>query len=221
MHDIFVNLNSVSRIYSRGTTSVTALDNVTCSVKSKDRIAVVGASGSGKSTLLHIMGGLDSPTFGEVSWPSFDKSISLRPNYIGFVLQMQSLMPTLSIIENVELPLLLMNRQKDEARIAAMESLKHLELANLADKLPDELSGGQMQRAAMARVLSTKPKLILADEPTGQLDHLSAKNLLDELLSCIDGLDTAVVIATHDMAIADRMNLFWQIEHGVLGVKNK
>jgi putative ABC transport system ATP-binding protein/lipoprotein-releasing system ATP-binding protein len=178
----------------------------------------MGASGSGKSTLLHLMGALDKPTSGSIVWPSLEQP--LRPGKIGFVFQTHSLMPTLSVIENIELPLILMNQDEKEARNAGMELLERIGLSELKDKLPSELSGGQLQRVAMARVLAAKPKLILADEPTGQLDHPTAQNLITVLLTAIENTDTAVVIATHDSSVAQRMRSIWNIRHGVLEVSD-
>jgi putative ABC transport system ATP-binding protein/lipoprotein-releasing system ATP-binding protein len=197
---------------------VEALKSASCSVLPRDRIAIMGASGSGKSTLLHLMGALDKPTSGSIVWPSLEQP--LRPGKIGFVFQTHSLLPTLSVIENIELPLILMNQDEKEARNAGMELLERIGLSELKDKLPSELSGGQLQRVAMARVLAAKPKLILADEPTGQLDHPTAQNLITVLLTAIENTDTAVVIATHDSSVAQRMRSIWNIRHGVLEVSD-
>lgn len=221
MSDVFVEFKNVSKVYSAGISTVEALKDATCSVRPKDRIAVVGASGSGKSTLLQIMGELDSPTSGTVLWPSFNSNVPLRPKQIGFVFQMSSLLPTLNVLENIELPLLLMDKDKDETRLKALEILDQIELSELKDKLPDELSGGQLQRVAVARILASRPKLILADEPTGQLDHPTAQKLLDVLLRSIENSDTAVVMATHDAEAASRMDTAWKIHHGILEVENR
>lgn len=230
MPKALVQLKNINRAFSKGTAIIEALKAVTCAVKPKDRIAVVGASGSGKSTLLHLMGYLDNPTSGDISWPLLDRSQPLRPAQIGFIFQMPSLLPTLNVLENVELPLLISSHEPKMARESALESLGlsayesalealgRIGLSELADKLPDELSGGQLQRVAVARVLAMKPKLILADEPTGQLDHPTANKLLDAFLAAMDGTDTALVIATHDMAVAERMSTVWQISHGILEV---
>ena len=218
MCEPLILLNQVSRKYKTGGTTVTALNNVTCKVKPGDRIAVLGASGSGKSTLLNIMGGLDEPTEGEILWPGLDLNKPLRPGQIGFVFQMASLIPTLSVIENVALPLLLSGWKKEAAYPLAMEILHKLNLEGLADKLPDELSGGQLQRSAAARVLTLKPKVILADEPTGQLDRAAASSLLDVLLSESQTHDMALVIATHDISAAERIDIRWVIGHGVMAV---
>lgn len=221
MPEALVELKEIGRTFLQGNVKIEALKSATCVVLPKDRIAVIGASGSGKSTLLHIMGNLDSQTSGEIAWPLLNKDISLRPSQIGFVFQMQSLLPTLSILENIELPLLLVDHTADSAEKVALDVLERIELADLKDKLPDELSGGQLQRVTVARALAAKPKLILADEPTGQLDHPTAKHLMDILLDYIDDSDTALVISTHDMAVAERMKTHWFMSHGLLGVKSR
>lgn len=216
MDGAFVELSNVTRTYLLAKSPVEALTEASCRVIPSDRIAVMGASGSGKSTLLHLMGALDKPTSGIIKWPSLNQP--LGPGKIGFVFQTHSLLPTLSVIENIVLPLVLMNQDEKEARALGMELLERIGLQELKDKLPGELSGGQLQRVAVARVLAAKPKLILADEPTGQLDHLSAQSLITVLLAAIENSDTAVVIATHDSSVAQRMRSVWNIHHGVLEV---
>jgi ABC-type lipoprotein export system ATPase subunit len=183
----------------------------------RDRItAVVGPSGSGKSTLLHLLAGLDEPTSGTVRWPGLGERATLRPSKVSFVFQTESLLAPLTVLENIEVPRLLIGSNADETRNDASEILGALDLSELADKLPEEISGGQAQRAAVARSLITRPALILADEPTGQLDHHTAKHLLSLLLRRIKGTDTALVIATHDPFVASRMETQWTMDHGVL-----
>ena len=143
-------------------------------------------------------------------------SKTLRPSKISFVFQTESLLAPLTVLENIEVPRLLGGSNAQEARNDASEILSALDLVALADKLPEEISGGQAQRAAVARSLITKPALILADEPTGQLDHQTSKRLLDLLLRRLKGSDVALVIATHDPIIASRMKTQWTIEHGLL-----
>src|SRR6476620_9738883 len=159
------------RVYQRGGATVVAVHEATCTIASGDRIALVGRSGSGKSTLLHLLGGLDTPTSGALSWPALGARHSLRPAQVAFVFQMTSLLPPLTVVENVELPLLLGNADAAAARAAALNALARMDLIPLTDKLPEELSGGQAQRVAVARALAYQPKLILADEPSGQLDR--------------------------------------------------
>lgn len=217
MADALAVLEGVSRTYMPGPTAVLGLLEASCQVRPGDRIAVVGPSGSGKSTLLHLIGGLDRPTSGRITWPALGPREGLRPTKVGFVFQTESLLAPLTAVENVELPLLLGPASPAEARAAALEALQSVDLGNLADKLPEELSGGQAQRVAVARALASHPRLLLADEPTGQLDHPTAQHLFDVLLGVLDRLDAALVVATHDPAVAERMGTVWRIHHGRLG----
>jgi ABC-type lipoprotein export system ATPase subunit len=216
MPDHLVEAREVGHTYERGDAPVVALARASCSVCSGDRIALVGPSGSGKSTLLHLMGGLDRPTTGTIAWPALGPAETLRPEKIAFVFQVPSLLPALSAVENVEIPLLLGQQSDDVARAAALAALEQIGLVEIAHKLPEELSGGQAQRVAMARALSYRPALVLADEPTGQLDHPTAEHLFDVLLAALAGTDTALVIATHDLSVAARMDRVWRMRHGVL-----
>lgn len=218
MPSTLVKAENLGRTYRRGETSVVALASATFSVVSGSRIALVGSSGSGKSTLLHLMGGLDTPTSGTISWGALGKRETLRPAKIAFIFQMPSLLPALTAVENVELPLLLGNTPPDVARLAAMTALEKIQLTVIAHKLPEELSGGQAQRVAVARALAYRPKLILADEPTGQLDRPTAQHLFDVLLETLKNTDTALVIATHDIGIAERLQNRWYMEHAILRV---
>jgi ABC-type lipoprotein export system ATPase subunit len=213
---VLADAQGIGRTYRRGETSIVAVADATCAVAPGDRIALVGRSGSGKSTLLHLIGGLDMPTSGTLTWPALGARATLRPTKIALVFQMPSLLPPLTVVENVELPLLLGHADATTARAAALDALTRMELASLADQLPEELSGGQAQRVALARALAYRPPLILADEPTGQLDHPTAQHLFDVLLAALDGTATALVVATHDLAIAKRLNTIWRIEHGIL-----
>jgi putative ABC transport system ATP-binding protein/lipoprotein-releasing system ATP-binding protein len=212
-------MKNAGRTYLQGKIPVEVLTSITGAVVPGDRIAVVGPSGSGKSTLLHLMGGLDTPTSGSISWPELGPKRDLRPKKIGFIFQTESLLAPLTVVENVELPLLLEDVKPVEARVAAMKALKDIDLETIADKLPEELSGGQAQRVAVARVLSSRPKLILADEPTGQLDHPTAQRLFDVLLACIENSTTALIVATHDPVIAGRLRTAWHLRYGRLEVE--
>lgn len=213
---VMVEAHGVGRTYRRGTATVVALASATCTVAAGDRIALVGPSGSGKSTLLHLMAGLDTPTSGQIAWPALGTRETLRPARVALVFQMSSLLPSLSVVENVELPLLLSHATGDAARTAARDALERIGLLDIADKLSEELSGGQGQRVAMARALAHRPRLILADEPTGQLDHRTAQHLFDALLAALAGTSTALVVATHDLAVAERMHTVWHLRHGTL-----
>jgi putative ABC transport system ATP-binding protein/lipoprotein-releasing system ATP-binding protein len=217
---ILVEAHNAGRTYS-GQTPVVALASATCSVMLGDRIAITGPSGSGKSTLLYLMGGLETVTSGSLIWPALGPIQGLRPAKVAFVFQVPSLLVALTVIENIELPLLLDNVDKKIARQAALAALERLDLSGIADNLPEELSGGQAQRVAMARALASQSKLILADEPTGQLDHPTAQHLFDILLAAIDGTDTALVVATHDQAVANRLHTIWHMHHGILEINSK
>ena len=217
MPDVLVEGREVTRRFGQEGSDVLALQPASFAIWSGDRIALLGRSGSGKSTLLHLIAGLDAPTGGALSWPALGRNSALRPTYIGIVFQAPSLIPTLSVVENVEVPLLVAGHISS-SRARAMAALEALDLANIADKIPDELSGGQAQRVALARAIALKPRLVLADEPTGQLDQLIARQTVDALLESLKGRDTAVVVATHDPSVAEHMKTTWLMDHGQLQV---
>jgi lipoprotein-releasing system ATP-binding protein len=218
MDEMLVRMENGGRTYSRGKTPVIAVASATCTVIPRDRIALMGPSGSGKSTLLHLLGGLDILTSGSLTWPALGARDTLRPAKVGLVFQTPSLLAPLTVVENVEIPLLLGKDSAEKARAAALDALDRIGLRFIADKLPEELSGGQAQRVAVARALASSPKLILADEPTGQLDHPTAQHLFDVLLASLEGTETALVVATHDRTVAERMNTLWHMQHGILEV---
>lgn len=215
MRSPLVEAREATRVFHRGGGLFPALKAASCRVFLGERIAILGPSGSGKSTLLHLLGGLDRPTFGSVAWPELGPMEALRPEMVAFLPQAPSLVPWLSVVENVEFPILLGSRAPT-ARDKALVSLERLGLTSLADRLPQELSGGQTQRVAMARALVGDCKLILADEPTGQLDGATAAVLFDALLTHLAGRDTALVVATHDPAVAARLGKSWHIDQGEL-----
>lgn len=216
MPEPLVEATDVSRGFGEDESRVLAVRHASCRVERGDRIALVGPSGSGKSTLLQLLAGLDQPSSGTVRWPALGDPENLRPGTISFVFQAESLLAPLSVFENIAVPCLLLGAEDHQAREEASRMLADLELGELADKLPEEISGGQAQRTAVARALITRPALLLADEPTGQLDHPTARHLLDLLDKRLEESDTAVVIATHDAFVAGRMKTQWRIEHGVL-----
>lgn len=216
MAEMYIQCRDLGRTYAHGAAASPALAHVSITVQAGDRIAVVGPSGGGKSTLLQLMGGLDNPTAGEISWPALGAREQLRPRQIGYVFQTLSLLAPLTVVENVELPLLLAGESAVTARSRALDALARLDLAQLAEKLPESLSGGQAQRVAVARAFVGEPRLILADEPTGQLDHVTAQHLFDVLLALLEGTTTALVVATHDLAVAERFPVQWRLAHGQL-----
>lgn len=203
----------ISKTFGRGQSAVVAVHGTSCTVRAGDRIAIVGASGSGKSTLLHLLAGLEQPTTGRISRASTDRTSA----DLGVVFQSQSLVPTLTVAENVSLPLALNPVDGDEDEVVGA-ALAAVGAEEWADKLPEELSGGQAQRVAVARVLAQQPRVILADEPTGQLDHATGQRVIDALLSAADRLDAALVVTTHDPVIARQLRDVWTMQQGRLAV---
>src|SRR4051794_16048381 len=193
-----------------------ALQPTGCHVDERARIAITGPSGSGKSTLLHLLAGLDDPTVGTVAWPLLGNRSALRPGPVAVIFQGPSLLPALTVRENVALPLVLGGAREQHARVAADDALASLALDELADKLPEEISGGQAQRVAVARALAGHPRLILADEPTSQVDRANATAIVDVLLSAAADADAALVVATHDPLVAERLHEPWQSQTGRL-----
>ncbi|MEO5678368.1 MAG: ATP-binding cassette domain-containing protein [Acidimicrobiales bacterium] len=209
-------MTGVARTFGRGAAAVVAVHGVDCEVRPGQRIALTGSSGSGKSTLVHLMAGLDEPTAGTVAWPALGGRRDLRPGPVAVVFQGPSLLAPLDVGENVALPLLLADVPPDEARRSAVAALDRLGLGELAARLPEELSGGQAQRVAVARALAGRPRLILADEPTGQLDHANGVVVVDALLAAAAELEAALVITTHDHRVADQLAEQWHMVDGRL-----
>lgn len=215
MAEPFVEASGVGRSFLLGGQTVEALQPASFRILPQDRIALMGPSGCGKSTLLMLLADLDAPTAGRLNWPTLGEHGLLRPTQISVVFQAPSLLPMLNVAENVALPLLISNKPGDPQAEAA-RALDAIGIADLADKLPEELSGGQAQRVGLARALVGRPRLILADEPTGQLDHATAQQVFDALLAALEGTDTALVVATHDPDIARRLRTIWRMDHGKL-----
>ena len=204
----------LSRTYGSGAGVVRALRGVSCTLRPGAQVALTGPSGSGKSTLLHLLAGLDTPTGGTIAWPGLDGSPEGRPGLIGMVFQGPSLLPPLDVTENTALPLLLAGIAETQARERAMAALRDVGLDELAARLPEELSGGQAQRVAVARALAVRPRVILADEPTGQLDSAHAAQVVGLLLDAAAMLGAALVLSTHDLTIAERLPERWQMADG-------
>ncbi len=220
MPDILIEARAVGRSYLQGGVALVAVSSATFRLHAGARVALVGRSGSGKSTLLHLMAGLDAPNSGSIAWPSLGAPETLLPEKISLVFQAPSLLEPMNVSENVALPLLLAKSPADiDAAVEA--ALATFGLEELARKLPEELSGGQMQRVAMARAIVGHASVILADEPTGQLDQTTGQALLDALLTHLRGSNTALVVATHDPSVAARMDTIWRIERGVLDASAK
>jgi ABC-type lipoprotein export system ATPase subunit len=209
-----VRCTGVTRTHGSGARAVTAVRDVTCSLRPGMQVALTGPSGSGKSTLLHLLAGLDTPTSGAIAWPGLDGSPADRPGLVGMVFQGPSLLPPLDVIENIALPLLLAGCGETAARERAAAALHDVELDELATRLPEELSGGQAQRVAVARALAIRPRVIFADEPTGQLDSAHAAQVVGLLLDAATRLGAGLVLATHDLTIAGRLPSRWQMADG-------
>ena len=216
-----VTCTDLACTFGAGATAVVAVYDVTLTVAPAARIAITGPSGSGKSTLLHMMAGLEAPTAGQLSWPGLGGHPLDHPGRVGIVFQGPSLLPALTVIENVTLPLLLADADEHDATAAAHDALKRVGIADLHASLPEELSGGQAQRVAVARVLAARPALILADEPTGQLDHATGAAVIDVLLATCDELGAGLIVSTHDPVIAARLPQQWAMRDGTLHQQNE
>jgi lipoprotein-releasing system ATP-binding protein len=214
---------SIVRQFREGDSTLEVLSGVELTVHESERLAIVGISGSGKTTLLQIMGGLDDPTSGDVlvngqSITNIDEKekSTLRNRFIGFVYQFHHLLPEFTAQENVAMPLLIRRLKKDDAMQQAADLLGRVGLAQRLDHKPGELSGGERQRAAVARALITRPKLVLADEPTGNLDAGNSQHVLKLMLELNRELNTSLVIVTHDHSIAGQMDRVLVLENGRL-----
>ena len=227
MTDGVLECRGVVRRFEEGDSVLEVLKGVDISVAPAERVAIIGTSGSGKTTLLQIMGGLDDPNDGEVlvdgqSMHGSDEKAKgdLRNRYIGFVYQFHHLLPEFTAEENVAMPLLIRRETKPHALAEARELLGRVGLGERLTHKPGELSGGERQRAAVARALITRPQLVLADEPTGNLDAGNGEHVLSLMLELNRELRTSLVIVTHDHSIADRMDRVLVLEGGRLRERN-
>jgi ABC-type lipoprotein export system ATPase subunit len=220
MADTLIELQNVSLDFKSCGAVVHAVQNAICKVQSGSVIAITGPSGSGKSSLLALMGGLDAPSSGQIRWPAWGSPKNLRPRHIGMAFQSASLLPSLTVLENVELPLLMLGETADSAS-RAHDALALLGLDHLAPRLPAELSGGQMQRVAFARAFVTKPDVIMADEPTGQLDQATAQEVMSQVLSTVKNTGTTLIVTTHDLGLAASFATRWQMDFGQLTTNKK
>jgi lipoprotein-releasing system ATP-binding protein len=214
---------NVVREFTEGVTTLQVLRGVNLAVRPAERVAIIGASGSGKTTLLQIMGGLDEPSEGGVlvngaamHGTTETAKGELRNRYIGFIYQFHHLLPEFTAEENVAMPLLIRRESKPAAFDAARKLLGRVGLGERLHHKPGELSGGERQRAAVARALITRPQLVLADEPTGNLDSGNGEHVLGLMLELNQELQTSLVIVTHDHSIAARMDRILVLEDGVL-----
>jgi ABC-type lipoprotein export system ATPase subunit len=216
-----LRLDEVRKAFKRGSEEVVALDGVNLCLEPGGFLALVGPSGSGKSTLLHLAGGLDRPDSGRILLEDRDLSTlsageraQLRRRQVGFVFQFFHLIPTLTVAENVELPLILDGVRTSNGRVG--ELLERVGLAPRADHVPGELSGGEMQRAAIARALVARPRLLLADEPTGNLDSATGHEILDLMCQQVTEEGTALLMVTHDAGAAGRAKEVLHLRDGRL-----
>ena len=214
---------SVVRRFREGDSMLEVLSGTDLEVIPAERLAIIGASGSGKTTLLQILGGLDEPTSGEVyvggksiAHTTEEEKGALRNQFIGFVYQFHHLLPEFTAQENVAMPLMIRRLAKDEAMEKAAKLLARVGLDARLNHKPGELSGGERQRAAVARALITRPKLVLADEPTGNLDAGNGAHVLGLMLELNQELHTSLVVVTHDHSVAEKMDRVLVLEGGKL-----
>jgi putative ABC transport system ATP-binding protein len=218
-----VDVRNVTKTYRRDAEELVVLDGLSLQVEEGDFAALMGPSGSGKSTLLNLIAGIDKPTSGDVVVAGTNVAqlgetelASFRSHNVGFIFQFYNLIPVLTASENVELPLLLTHLSKAERRQRAATALKIVSLADRADHYPRQLSGGQEQRVAIARAIVTDPKVLVADEPTGDLDSKSATEILDLMGTLNREFRKTIVMVTHDPRAAERAHTQHHLEKGVL-----
>ncbi len=223
---MLMQCQKISRSYADGQRELHVLQGIDVHINDGEMLAIVGSSGSGKSTLLHCMGGLDQPTSGDIlfrgesirQW-SAKKLADWRNQELGFIYQFHHLLPEFNALENIAMPLLIAGINGREANIRAQELLERVGLADRAQHRPAELSGGERQRVAIARALANKPSLVLADEPTGNLDDVTADTVFELLRELNRELATAFVIVTHDRQLAEQLPRTLELHQGQLTAK--
>lgn len=227
MNNTLLTASNLTKYYTEGTTQTQVLKNVSFSMNEKELVAIVGASGSGKSTLLHTLGGLDQPSSGEVlikgqslQKASQDELAKLRNQYLGFVYQFHHLMADFSALENVMMPMLIGRQNKTEAQDRAEKMLSAVGLSHRISHKPAALSGGERQRVAIARALVNNPALVLADEPTGNLDRKTTESIFELIQQLNQEQGIAFLLVTHDLHLADKLQRRMLMQDGVLQVGN-
>lgn len=218
---MILSVSNISKYFDQGETTIKALDDITFELSKSDSLAIIGPSGSGKTTLLSLLAGLDSPTKGEITISNQkitelnEKELTLfRSKNIGIVFQQFHLMPHLTALENVSLPLEIIGENNVNEK--ALTILKQVGLGNRADHFSHQLSGGENQRVAIARALVTRPKIILADEPSGNLDTETGIKVMDLLFNLTKEADSALILITHDLQLANRCSRKLSIKGGVI-----
>jgi len=221
--DLVLDASGVERAFRQGPIDLQVLQGVNLKVRAGERLAIIGASGSGKTTLLQILGGLDRPTAGHVKIAGADihgldekARGDLRNRTLGFIYQFHHLLPEFSALENVAMPLLVRRVPRHEAENSAREILKRVGLGERLVHRPHELSGGERQRAAVARALVTNPRIVLADEPTGNLDGNNAESVFALMLELNRERSTSLIVVTHDRRLASRMDRILELDRGNL-----
>jgi lipoprotein-releasing system ATP-binding protein len=220
---VVIEAKSVSKVFHQGKLNVEVLNGVDFRVAAGESHAILGASGAGKSTLMHLLGGLDHVSGGEIRIADTNLSNlsetrlgNLRNRHLGFIYQFHHLLPEFSALENIAMPLLIRRQSFATACDEARAWLAKVGLTERAEHKPGELSGGERQRVALARALVTRPDCLLADEPTGNLDQHTAGKMLELMLGLNREMDTALVVVTHDLSIAQRMQFRWHMHDGIL-----
>ena len=223
MNDVLIRIRGLYKAYQRGQQEIPVLLGIELDVAAGDFVALMGPSGSGKSTLLNLIAGIDQPSGGTIEIGGIDIATlsdaelsDWRAAHVGFIFQFYNLMPVLTAFENVELPLLLTGLSPRERRARVQQMLELVSLADRSDHYPNELSGGQQQRVAIARALVTDPTLIVADEPTGDLDRSTGQEVLTLLDRLVSELGKTIVMVTHDPKAAARARRLVHLEKGVL-----
>ncbi len=218
-----ISATNLKKTFVQGKFSVPVLKGISFNVNAGESHAIIGSSGAGKSTLMHLLGGLDAVSEGDVqvmgqsiAGLSEKKLGQLRNRHLGFIYQFHHLLPEFSALENIAMPLLIGGVNKQQALATANDWLSKVGLDHRGDHKPGELSGGERQRVALARALVGKPDCLLADEPTGNLDSSTARQMLDLMLDLNQGLNTALVVVTHDLNIANKMQNQWRMNDGLL-----
>jgi lipoprotein-releasing system ATP-binding protein len=220
---IVLSCSKIQKIYKDNNRDIEVLSDISLNVIKGERIAIMGSSGSGKTTLLQVMGGLDTTTSGsiEINGESINKATEnqksdIRNRFLGFIYQFHHLLHEFTAQENVAMPLLIRGKEKESSMIESASILERVGLSKRLDHRPSEMSGGERQRAAVARALITKPSLILADEPTGNLDRGNGNQVMDLMLNIQKEIQSSIVIVTHDLSIAKTADRILELRDGLL-----